>query len=244
MINTRKLLRLVASVALFAIVGSLAIAPQANAKLFAENGLFVDGFPPTTAGLAYQRPYISGNTYLHGPLPVATTSTNTQVIASNLAYAIPGYAAAPFVMTAIAVRTSSSNASSGASVKACIYAVGADGKPSTLLGTSSAGQAIGNSAVSTTYSLTLDAPVSIPAGPFYIATLGTATTTQARYTIYAAASGFSANGATTAANALGTSPTVGYTASQTYASGCANPFGTATEVTVVTNAPAVAYTVQ
>lgn len=190
------------------------------------------------------RAYISGNVYGSGGFGTALTFTNTTALVNDTVYASSSYVSAPVTLTKVTFWTSSSNLSLAASAKACVYGQGSDGKPAALLGSTASGTAITNSATDAATTFTLDAPTAIPAGQFFIAILTTATT-GIRVAIPSTANVFlNLNGATSIANFVAFNPTMGYSASQAYASGCPSPFGTATEVNTLGTLPVFAFTVQ
>lgn len=188
--------------------------------------------------------YKSGYNYLCGPAGAGPTSTNTSTMGTDTVYAVQGVAFAPITITSVSVRTSSSNASVGASVKVGVYACGTDGKPSTRLATTATGTNITDLATSTTFTLALDSSAVVPAGPFFIAVLCTTATTAVRLnTLSSQNPQCTAFGSSTIANVYGITPDMGYTVAQSYASGLPSPFGTAVAMNNIATTPSFVFTV-
>lgn len=183
----------------------------------------------TTAGAGgiYAVPaYKVGKSYLHGVIGSGPASTNTTTQASDTVYAVQGIAFAPLTISTISLRTSSSNTSVGASVKVAVYGALSTGLPGARLGNTAVGTAITDAAVSTVFTITLDAPAVVPAGPFFIAVLCTFVTTAVRLSIYSnqVPQGVSL-GSSTIANLFSATPDMGYFVAQSYATGMPSPFG-------------------
>ncbi len=189
--------------------------------------------------------YVSNYWYLGGLPGQATTTTNTTPLVDDVLYAVAGLATKPLSITDIAARTSSSNASVSGVVKVGIYAAdGVNGAPGTLLGQTTAGVAIGNSATSTIYTWTLDAPVDIPAGLYWVVFLQDSTT-GVRFTTVSTINPQSMYLGGTATSVLsGSTSRYGYTGTATYASGLPSSFGTATVNSTIGLAPAFIYQVE
>ncbi len=191
-------------------------------------------------GRAYTSlPYVSGKFYTTTPIGTTFTGTNTTLLIDDTIYAVLQTASAPIVINTVTIRTSSSNASNGASVKIGIYAAdGASGTPGTRLALTATGTAIGNSATNTDYTITLDAVATVPRGPFYIAILQDSTT-GARFNCLGNAFAFpNISGAATAAGIIGgTGVIYGYTMAQAYATGMPSTFTSGGELNTAAFAP-------
>lgn len=164
-----------------------------------------------------------------------TSSTNTQVITNDIVYAYYVNIPSTVSIDRLVIRTSSSNVSVGAKVKLAVYSVSPAGLPLVKLGET--GEiTITDAAVTTAFEGSLLSSLTLPQGNYFFALLGTATTTQARYSVYAGgSSAVIANGATSLANLGNNTPVYGYTCSSSYASGFPNTFGTPTAITALSS---------
>lgn len=186
--------------------------------------------------------YIPGYWYV-GLIPGnSTTTTNTTPLVDGTEYATAAIAATPINIKAIKIRTSSSAAQIGASLKVCVYGSdGTNGAPGTLLGSTATGVAVTDATANLYVSFTLDSVAAVPAGVFWVAILQTSTT-GVRTVIPAGSVQQSMYFGTAAGTGMaGTSPIYGYTVAQAYASGCASPFGTAVINSTQGLAPAFEY---
>lgn len=189
--------------------------------------------------------YKSGNWYL-GDMPCQSfTSTNTTPLVDDVIYAVPNVINRPVTISEIGFRTSGTNASVGANLKIGVYAAdGADGAPGTLLAIGTAPVSVGDSALSTVYTVALDKPVFIASPLFWIAVLQDSTT-GVRTTIptYSFVSSRFFGNATASGIYAGSSIPWGYTGVGTYAGGMPSDFGTPTLQTNLGLAPVCVYKV-
>ena len=172
------------------------------------------------------------NSMIAGPLGVTISATNTLTVNNDALYGVVTPLPAGTI-TAIGVRPSSSNASSGASVKFCLYAVNATLSPTTLLGSTGA-VAITNS-TTTAFSGTLTAPITISSGNYVVAAVYTTTTTAFRFSTYSSAApwAYYYGGSTMNAALTSTPYALGWynlTVGQ-YATGCPATFPTPVAIT-------------
>ena len=174
--------------------------------------------------------YIGGNWYM-GDMPGQQfTSTNTTPLVDDVIYAVPNVINRPVTISEIGFRTSGTNASVGANLKIGVYAAdGADGAPGTLLAIGTAPVSVGDSALSTAYTVALDKPVFIAGPLFWIAVLQDSTTgvRTAIPTLSYVRSSFFGN-ATAGGVYAGSAIPWGYTGVGTYAGGMPSAFGTPT----------------
>ena len=189
--------------------------------------------------------YVSNYWYLGGLPGQATTTTNTTPLVDDVLYAVAGIATSPLTITDIAARTSSSNASVSGVIKVGIYAAdGVNGAPGTRLAHTTAGVAIGNSATSTIYTWTLDAPAVIPAGPYWVVFLQDSSTGVRFTTVSAAGPQSQFLGGTATTVLSGSTIVFGYTGAATYSSGLPAAFGAAAVNSTIGLAPAFIYQVE
>lgn len=209
-----------------------------------EDGAKVNlGLPPNALAASFYR---SGYGYIAGPRGASLTATNTNVLAANTLYGTVGYIWAPVTITAVGFRTSSSNASSGASVKFCVYDMNTDGSIGSLLAKTTSGTTITDAATSAAVTGTLDAPVTLQAGPKLFAMMVSFTTTAPRAAIFGSTGLFGVDAGGAGPGVLGafSTPVIGYAATATFATGCPATFPAATEITSAANHPALAFMVQ
>lgn len=225
------------------ISGQVAIANGGTGASTVDGAKISLGLPPNALAASFYR---SGYGYIAGPRGASLTSTNTNVLAANTLYGTVGYIWAPVTITAVGFRTSSSNASSGASVKFCVYDMNTDGSIGSLLAKTTSGTTITDAATSAAVTGTLDAPVTLQAGPKLFAMMVSFTTTAPRAAIFGSTGLFGVDAGGAGPGVLGafSTPDVGYTSSATYSSGCPSSFGTPTTVVVATNHPVLAFMVQ
>lgn len=170
-------------------------------------------------------------------------TTNTATLATDTLTAIYCVAPCSGFLTQVSFRTSTSNASNGAKFKVGIYSVLPGNKPGRLIGTYTGEITVTNAATSTAFDVTLDTPIPVFAKmPFFVAILGTATTTAARYVIQSSASSalshYGSPNTTAGTGLFNDIPNAyGWSVAQSYASGLPTSFGTPTAVTVVTGVP-------
>jgi hypothetical protein len=192
-------------------------------------------------GVLPMAPYVSTQFALMSPLGAGLTAANATPLVTNTEYCTPQFAAAPISIHSIGVRTSTTNASSGAALKVCVYAAdGTNGSPSTLLGSTASGTSITDSATSTDFNIVLDANTSVPAGMFWVCALHSATTGARLQEQSGAVTGGQILGATSQANLFNGVTILGNSVSRTYASGCLTPYTGGAAVTSAGLAPAFA----
>lgn len=179
--------------------------------------------------------YKAGNGYVVGPVGCSRSSTNTNVMTTNKMYGVIGQINTPVTISQIGFRTSSSNASVGASVKFAIYNLDINLSPTTLVAQTTTGVAVTDSSVSTVFSATLSANAVLPAGNYMFCILPTAVTTGARFSTYASTSPWeSMGGGTSLANVLNGTPVMGYIADAVYATGFPANFTDNSSATAIT----------
>ena len=196
-------------------------------------------------GIFQSRPVMTGNAYLFGVKGSLYTATNSGNLTANRGYALYGELPWPVTISTLAVRSGATNNSVGVSLKGCIYAVGTDGKPGARLAQQTNGTSVTDNTQGTEIDLPLDSPVSLPAGPIFFEVLQSAATSGFRATVLSSGAPYTqVLGATSLANAIASTPAVGYYASHTYTTGCPDPFGSATAQTDLGTAPAIWYLTQ
>lgn len=186
--------------------------------------------------------YKSGYHYLAGPQGGSTTTTNTNTLATDTIYSYVGYIYQPTTLSGLGFRTSSSNASVGAVVKLAIYDINADGTIGSLINQTPE-IVVGDGALSTAYSASFSANSSVTAGPKLFCILPSTTTTAVRASIFGAVGPFTTLVGGTTVTAAFSTPTVGYTASRSYAAGFPTTFPATSDITAITNLPVLSYSV-
>lgn len=191
-------------------------------------------------------PVYTSTWYYIGGLPgQASTATNTTPIVDDVTYAVACIALSPCVITALGARTSSSNASVGAAIKAGIYAAdGTNGAPGTRLGHTATGVAVGDSATNTLVNWTLDAATAVDAGLFWVVFLQDSTTGVRWNMLSSSLPQSQYLGGSTTGLLAGSNITWGYTGTATYSTGLPSSFGTPTVNTTQGLAPACYYRIQ
>lgn len=187
---------------------------------------------------------VSGRSYLAGPPGTSTSSTNTTVMPSDVIIGVVAYIFRPCTISSLTLRTSSSNASVGASVRLGIYACLDTGLPGHLISQNSAGSAIGDSATNTNITQSLDNPVIITEpSKIFIVSQHTATTTGARFSVASSLAPFvTYEGANSVANAITAVGICGFKAVAPYSSGLPSTFGTPSIITTLAEAHSAAFT--
>ena len=190
------------------------------------------GLPPFVTPASQ---YIAGRSYSSLMPGAQRSSTNANVMTSDLMYGVIGYINAPVNINAMGFRTSSSNASAGASVKFAIYNLDSNLNPTNLIQKTTTGVAVTDSAVSTAFSQTLDAVAVLQPGNYLFCILPTFVTTAVKTCTYANTSPWEEYiGATSLANALNGIPICGYTATAVYAAGFPANFTDNSAATAIT----------
>ena len=190
------------------------------------------GLPPFVTPASQ---YIVGRSYGSLVPGSSRTTTNTNVMTSDLMYGVIGFLNAPVNISAMGFRTSSSNASAGASVKFAIYNLDSGLNPTTLIQKTTTGVAVTDSAISTAFSQTLDGVATLQPGNYLFCILPTFVTTAARTSTYANTSPWEEYiGGTTLANVLNGVPICGYTATAVYATGFPDTFTANSAATAIT----------
>lgn len=189
-------------------------------------------------------PELAGQYLQAAPIGTAFSSTNTNTLVTNTIYGMifPKYTRS--TIQKLVFRTSSSNASVGASVKLGIYRLNKNLTVGSLVGQTGA-ISITDSATSTAFEGAITGGnVTLDAGLYLFCTLPTTTTTAVRTTIASNNSGWqSVIGAKTLAQVTTGSALCGYTATGVYADGFPSTFPSTTDVTATTNLPLIYYQV-
>lgn len=194
--------------------------------------------------------YKSGNSYLAGVAGTALTTSNTNVMAADTTYGIITPIHSAVTITSLSFRTSSSNASSGAAAKLCIYELDNSLLPTNLVGATTPGVSITDAATSTVFTGTFSSPVTLTPGVYLFTVVTTFTTTAPTLSVIGSAGPYlSTMGASSLSNLMSTNPIIGYRGTATYAAGCPASFGSyntlvAPASSSTAQVPAIAFTVQ
>lgn len=167
--------------------------------------------------------------YEFQPPGVTQSSTNSTQVANGTLYAIPVIIRSPVTLTSLSIRTGASNAGSGSVAKVCFYANDtANDRPGALLAAQNTEQATTGTNTTLTYTISL----AVQAGKYWAASFHNSTTTAAIFNQYSSSGLFGVyNQASSLSNAMTSTSTVAYSGTATYASGCPDPFPTATAIT-------------
>lgn len=165
-----------------------------------------------------QDKYRSGSYYLAANPGDALTTNGANTLNNDTCYAHRVIINAPVTISKLLLKTSSANTSVGASVKVGIYNAKADGKPDVLIASTAAATTIGDSAISTVYEITLDAPVTLQPGIYYFCAVLAHTTTGSRWvSISTAGPAMIIQGTDTAAACMSGTGYIGYSIGMTQA---------------------------
>jgi len=190
-------------------------------------------------GVAQSPAYVSGRFYMHGFQGAYFTTTNTNVLTLGRLYVVAGQAATNITIPTSTIRTSSSNASAGVEVKYCAY-----DKNLNLLGKTTTGTLIGDSATGIDYTGTFDSPVSVTAGIYYLGIMSTGTT-GLRTSIYdSLRHNTTTLGSATASGFYSASIGTGYYQSVTYSDGCPATMVPDGATSTTASAPVFVFSVQ
>lgn len=220
--------------------GTISIANGGTGATTAAGAVANLGLPPTVQDAL---PYVSGRFYMVGAPGSAVNATNVTPLASDTLYGVIGYVNNACIVNTMGFRTSSSNASVGASVKFGIYNISAALVPTTRLGLTTTGTTITDLATNASFTGTLDAAVSLSPGVYLFTVLLTAVTTGARTTLYSGNLWITSTGGTSMGNSFGSAP-LGFTGTAVYATGMPSSFPAATPITSIANHPVIAIGIQ
>jgi hypothetical protein len=193
--------------------------------------------------------YASGRHYFAVGPGLGTSGTNVTPLAVDTIQGVLVNIYATVNISAINVRTSSSNASDGAQVRAGIYSVTNKLLPNALIAGRADAVSVGDSAVNSTIVVSLDQTTTLSPGVYFFAIQHGASTTGARFNTYSApgsqAYGNYLFGATNGFGSLTNGGVCGYTAAATFASGLPSTISSPTAVTDLqtTLVPPISFTV-
>lgn len=226
------------------VTGTLPVANGGTGSTTADGAKANLGLPPVALGVPA---YVSTRTYLAGPLGQGSSDTNTNTLTADTLYGSYVTINQSTTISALRMRTSSSNASVGASILGAIYNVDSAGQPTTLVAQTPA-LAVGDGATTNNLTLTFASNVVLAARTYIFAVLATAVTTAVRLAVYSSGNVYRTySGASTAANMWSTNAIVGFTTTgNTFASGAPATYtanSAVTDIVSVSNAPAIGFTV-